>query len=122
MDTRCLLVKMRLATIIMAFSLVHAGCASATGTAVSAPMVTKPVVKTDSENQISVTGTVRYLPIEGGFWGIVSDDGNNYDPMALDPAFQKEGLRVRFEAIPEKDMMSIHMWGALVKITRIEAL
>ena len=85
-------------------------------------MVTKPVVKTDSENQISVTGTVRYLPIEGGFWGIVSDDGNNYDPMALDPAFQKEGLRVRFEAIPEKDMMSIHMWGALVKITRIEAL
>ncbi len=84
--------------------------------------MTEPATKNDAENRIIATGTVRYLPMEGGFWGIVGDDGNNYDPMDLAPAFQKEGMRVRFEAIPETDMMSIRMWGALVKITRIEAL
>jgi inhibitor of cysteine peptidase len=112
--------------IIPAVLLVLAGCASANGTLVPAtsekPAMTSPSAGTASENQIIATGTVRYLDISGGFWGIVGDDGKNYDPMGLAPAFQKEGMRVRFEAIPETDMMSSRMWGALVKITHIEAL
>jgi hypothetical protein len=84
--------------------------------------VTEPIAKADAENRISATGTVRYLDISGGFWGIVGDDGKNYDPMGLAPAFQKEGLRVRIEAIPETDMMSTHMWGTLITLTHIETL
>jgi hypothetical protein len=114
------------AAIILANSLVLAGCASANATPVPATpektTMTEPATENDAEKRIIATGTVRYLPMEGGFWGIVGDDGKNYDPMGLDPAFQKDGLRVSFEALPETDMMSIRMWGALVKITRIEAL
>lgn len=73
-------------------------------------------------NQISTTGTVRFQEMEGGFWGIVADDGQKFDPMGLDPKFQKDGLRVRFEASPETDMMSTHMWGTLIKLTHIERI
>jgi len=71
-------------------------------------------------NQINTTGTVRFQDISGGFWGIVADDGRKFDPMGLDAKFQKDGLRVRFEATPETDMMSTRMWGSMVRITRIE--
>jgi hypothetical protein len=71
-------------------------------------------------NRIRAIGTVRYQNLEGGFWGIVSDDGVRYDPMGLDAKFQREGLRVSFEAIPETDMMSTRMWGMMVTLTAIE--
>lgn len=71
-------------------------------------------------NRIRAIGTVRYQNLEGGFWGIVSDDGVRYDPMGLDAQFQQEGLRVRFEAVPETDMMSTRMWGVMVTLTAIE--
>ena len=76
----------------------------------------------NAPNQISSTGTVRFQEIEGGFWGIVADDGQKFDPMNLDPKFQKDGLRVSFKAIPETDMMSTHMWGTLIKLTHIEKI
>jgi ABC-type oligopeptide transport system substrate-binding subunit len=126
MESRILLMKKLLAAIILANSLVLIGCASANGTANPAtsenPAVTEPSATANVENRITATGTIRYLNISGGFWGIVGDDGKNYDPMGLASAFQKEDLRVRFEAIPETDMMSSRMWGTLVKITHIEAL
>ncbi len=71
-------------------------------------------------NRIRAIGTVRYQNLEGGFWGIVSDDGVRYDPMGLDAQFQQEGLRVRFEAVPETDRMSTRMWGVMVTLTAIE--
>lgn len=77
---------------------------------------------TPDHNQISATGTVRFQQIEGGFWGIVADDGRKFDPMDLDVAFQKEGLRVKFTAMPDSDRMSTHMWGTIIKLSHIEAL
>jgi len=73
-----------------------------------------------SEEIIKGTGTIRYIPLEGGFYGIVGDDGKNYDPVNLKEEFRKDGLRVRFEAKVRKDLVSFHMWGRLVEIIRIE--
>lgn len=86
------------------------------------PAMTKPRVPDAAQPGIRATGTVRRLDLEGGFWGIIADDGRKFDPMGLDARFQKEGLRVRFEATPETDMISTRMWGTMVRITRIEAL
>ena len=76
----------------------------------------------NSENKISTTGTVRFQELEGGFWGIIADDGSKYDPMGLDAKFQKDGLRVRFEASPETDMMSTRMWGTMINLSHIEVV
>jgi len=71
---------------------------------------------------IKTTGTIKRQGIEGGFWGIVGDDGQNYDPANLSPEFQREGLRVSFEAVPATNQMSIHMWGTIVEIKSIQKL
>lgn len=120
------MMKLRLVLLIVTFSIVLAGCASADGTPVPATpeklTMNETPTKANVEDRITATGTIRFLNISGGFWGIVGDDGKNYDPMGLAPSFQKEGLRVRFEAKPETDMMSSRMWGTIVTLIHIEAL
>jgi hypothetical protein len=71
---------------------------------------------------ISGTGTVKYIDLEGGFYGIVGDDNKQYEPMNLEQTYQKDGLRVRFQAKIRQEMASIYMWGTIIEITRIEIL
>ena len=72
--------------------------------------------------KISGIGTIRYLDLEGGFYGIVGDDGKNYEPTNLSQEFQEDCLPIHFEAKIRKDIASAHMWGTMVEITKIEAL
>jgi hypothetical protein len=71
---------------------------------------------------IKTTGTIKHQGLEGGFWGIVGDDGQNYDPQNLSPEFQKEGLRVSFEAETKPDAASFHMWGTIIEIKSMKKL
>ncbi len=64
-------------------------------------------------------GTIKYIPVEGGFYGIVTPDGRRYDPVNLDPAFQQDALEVRFSGRVLKDRASFHMWGAVFEIQSI---
>ena len=67
------------------------------------------------------TGEIVYLSFEGGFFGIKSDDGNNYDPLNLPYEFAVVGLRVEF--IGERlDLDSFHMWGIILRIVFIQKL
>ncbi len=69
-----------------------------------------------------VTGTIRYIDLEGGFYGIETDDGARLDPVNLPADFQKDGLRVRATVERLRDRISVHMWGTLVRITAIARL
>ncbi|MCS7242333.1 MAG: hypothetical protein NZ706_06645, partial [Candidatus Caldatribacterium sp.] len=48
--------------------------------------------------RIQVTGTVVYVPLEGGFFGILGDNGVQYEPVNLPEEFRVDGLRVVFVA------------------------
>jgi len=61
-------------------------------------------------------GTVTYLNLEGGFYGILGDDGRKYDPLNMDADFQKDGLRVAFHATEAQGAMSSRMWGTPVTL------
>lgn len=68
------------------------------------------------------TGTVRYIDLEGGFYGIEADSGQKLDPINLRSQFKQDGLRVRFRTRMIKDVMTIHQWGTPVEILEMEAL
>jgi len=74
------------------------------------------------ENAVRGTGTIVWLNFEGGFWGIIGDDGEHYDPSNLNSEFQSEDLRVYFEAKTRTDLVSFHMWGKIVEILTIQQL
>jgi len=72
-----------------------------------------------SGDSVRGTGTVQFFRIEGGFFAIRGDDGVTYDPTNLSSAFQRDGLRVRFEAVIRRDLGGIHMVGPIVDVISI---
>jgi hypothetical protein len=75
----------------------------------------------DGQAEIDEKGTVRYLGFEGGFFGIVGDDGQHYDPLDMPQQFRVDGLRVQFRA-NFTHLVSYHMWGYVVRLVSIERL
>ena len=77
----------------------------------------------NSDNELIYgTGTIIYLKIEGGFYGILSDDGEHYDPINLPIEYQQDGLRISFIAKERSDLLSFHMWGKIVELISIYPL
>ena len=68
------------------------------------------------------TGKIQYIDLEGGFYGIISDDGEHYDPINLPLEFQEEDLRVEFKLRILKNQSSFHMWGIVVEVLKITKL
>lgn len=69
-----------------------------------------------------ITGTIRYIDLEGGFYGIIADDGAEYLPNRLDEAFRVDGLRVRFTGTPDAEWASIYQWGQEFAVHHMEKL
>jgi len=70
----------------------------------------------------TLTGEVRYSNLEGGFYELVADDGERYDPVNLPDEYKKDGLRVKFQIRAKRDIVGIHMAGKIVEIVKIEKL
>ena len=75
-----------------------------------------------SNDEIFTEGTVLYIALEGGFYGIRGDDAKHYDPINLRPEFRVHGKRVVIRARKRPDVFSSHMWGIIVELLQIEAL
>jgi hypothetical protein len=69
-----------------------------------------------------VTATVRHIDLEGGFYGLETDDGRKLDPVNLPEELRKEGLRLQVRIVPLQDRISIRMWGTPVRILAFERL
>ncbi|HUT12323.1 MAG TPA: hypothetical protein VMY42_17630 [Thermoguttaceae bacterium] len=73
-----------------------------------------------AKDTIKLTGKVVFNDFEGGFYGIVADDGGKYDPTNLPAEFKKAGTRVSVVARKRPGMMSFHQWGTIVEIVEIK--
>jgi len=68
------------------------------------------------KNKFKITGHVKYLDFEGGFWGIVGDDGKEYRPVSMPNQLKHDGEAVEVTVRPVEEGMSMHMWGEPVKV------
>ncbi len=90
--------------------------------AIQCSSTTKPVIHNSTSDIIQIEGIVRYLQFEGGFYGIIGDDGEKYKPMNLEPQFEVDGLKVKVRARMVKGLAGIHMWGKFIEIMEIEKM
>jgi len=81
----------------------------------------KPV-KQEKKDEQMITGTVRYVSLEGGFYELVADNGEKYDPANLPTEYKQDGLRVKFQIKEKSGMVGIHMRGKIVEVIQIEKL
>jgi hypothetical protein len=70
---------------------------------------------------VATGGRVVYRDNNGGFFGILADDGRQYEPTNLDPAYHVEGLRVKFAGSRDTLMLGRHQWGNPVEIAKVES-
>ncbi|MBC8015221.1 MAG: hypothetical protein H7X79_05695 [Sporomusaceae bacterium] len=66
-----------------------------------------------------LTGHVYYSTIEGGFYGIISDDGIKYQPINLPRKFKKEGLSLKFDAKLRDKAISFFQWGTIIEMSNV---
>ncbi|MCS7086083.1 MAG: hypothetical protein RMM53_06150 [Bacteroidia bacterium] len=65
------------------------------------------------------TGTVVYNHIEGGFWGLETDEGQKLLPRyGLPEEFCIPGIKVAFE-YRESSVFSAMMWGDVIELVSI---
>jgi len=63
---------------------------------------------------------VTRVDLEGGFWGLVTEDGTRYDPTGLPRRFHLEGMRVHVIAKPLRGATT-RMWGQPIRLVTIRA-
>ena len=67
-----------------------------------------------------ITATVTFIDLEGGFFGLTTEDGEKLLPSNLPKEFHKDGTVIQFHATALKDMQSIHQWGTLVELKDVK--
>jgi hypothetical protein len=70
---------------------------------------------------IRAQGTVVWVELEGGFWGIEATNGHEYEPINLPEPFQVNGLKVAFSG-QLLDWGSAHMWGKVLEVHEISKI
>ena len=75
---------------------------------------------TAQKETLLLTGTIVFVDLEGGFYGIIADSGERYFPLNLDQQYKIKDLKVRVEGKVRKNVMTTTMWGTPFEILKIE--
>lgn len=74
--------------------------------------------------EIEHTGTITFIEdstsAEGGFWGIVSLEGERFVPENLPVEFHREGMEVEFEGFVVDEDRVEGEWGIPVRLNEVE--
>ena len=70
------------------------------------------ILPNNANASVTITGTVCHISIEGGFWGIITDNGKRFNPgNNLPDELKKNGVRAKFTLSVLSDAVSVYMWG-----------
>ncbi|MCP4413194.1 MAG: hypothetical protein GY808_11595 [Gammaproteobacteria bacterium] len=63
--------------------------------------------------------TVKHIPLEGGFYGLITEDNQKLLASNLDKKYFSEGTILRFRLQAVEGVMTIQQWGKAVKISDV---
>lgn len=69
---------------------------------------------------MEIKGTVKYIDLEIGFWGIETADGEKFIPVNMPEQLKNQGREVEITAELSPDLGGLHMWGTYIKILSFE--
>jgi len=73
----------------------------------------------DAPELQSFDGTIAYVELEGGFYGIVTAQGHELLPTNLPEEYREDGLAVRVTGGFPQGVASVQMWGRPFYIVEI---
>lgn len=72
-----------------------------------------------SSNRVEFSGKVVMVRLEGGFCGLVANDGRRFEPLNLPAGFCRDGLAVRVRGELISGGVTMRMWGRQLRIEEI---
>jgi hypothetical protein len=66
--------------------------------------------------------TVKHINLEGGFYGLVSENGSKLLPMKLPAKYRVDGTILRVKGEPIDNIATIQQWGTPFKLIDIELI
>ena len=88
----------------------------------NAPVTPLPQQGHEMKEEVTLTGSIFYKSLEGGFYAFVSEDGNRYSLHGLNEAFQQNGLIVEISGHPKPDMMTTTQYGTVLQVNHVKVL
>lgn len=82
-----------------------------------------PILSSNSDTEsleVSTTGVIYLIDVEGGCWKILATDGTKYEPINLEEEYKETGLKVKFEGEIQKEVVTTCQVGIPIKLTEIE--
>ncbi len=74
---------------------------------------------TQAGENVALGGTVVFRGDGSGFYGILADNGGQYEPVNLDPKFRNDGQRISFTGRLDTTALGEHHWGNPIELTRV---
>ena len=75
--------------------------------------------RSNTSDEIYFVANIKWIPLEGGFYGLEADDGRRFLPLKLPDEFKKQGLKVGVKGKIKK-VYTIYMWGKPFEIHEID--
>ncbi len=70
---------------------------------------------------MKIEGKIAYQNLGSGLWGIISNDGQRYEPVNMPEQLKYEGRSVSITA-KKSNGFSLFMWGTPIYITAFHTL
>jgi hypothetical protein len=70
----------------------------------------------------TIQGRTQFIDLAGGFWAIISEDGQKWRPSEMPKPLQEPDLLVSVTAETFEDAVSFFMWGVEIDIHGYELL
>src|SRR5437763_1231584 len=90
--------------------------AALVGCDTTGPRKTEPAVQTEA---VSTGGMVVFRQGNGGFYGILTDKGGQFEPQNLDGRYRTDGLRISFSGQLDTTQLGMHQWGNPVVLASV---
>jgi len=66
-------------------------------------------------------GTIVFRDKDGDFYGILADNGGQYEPLNLDTRFHNDGMRISFTGHLDTTRTGTHQWGNPIDLAVVTA-
>jgi len=83
---------------------------------------TKIVEKKLDIKMITLQGTIHHFDLEGGFYGIVAENGQKLLPINLAKKYQLNGAKIKIQGQLIQELITIQQWGTPFKIHKISVV
>ncbi len=69
-----------------------------------------------------IVATVRFINLEGGFFGLICTDHTRLLPLNLDSTCALDGAKIKIQGHKCPETLTIQQWGTPFTITQIELI